>query len=218
MYNQAHKSILRHNRGALQARTGVQMKKFVIISALFLALSALVLSAFGCHASAPPAQDSSKSTESETSFQYAKHLVQGMAFANADKHDQAISEFNKAIDLDPENVNNAAVYVSLAISYIYIGEYDKAIAACTKSLELKPDNDQAYFYRGAAYAYNSEYDRAITDFTKSLELKPDNDLAYMGRGIAYGHKGETNKAVADFAKAIKLNPKNADLLKEELEK
>jgi tetratricopeptide (TPR) repeat protein len=72
------------------------------------------------------------------------------------KHDQAISEFTKAINLDPENANNAAVYVSHGISYTKMGEYDKAIADFTKSIELKPDNDQAYLGRRIACAFKGE--------------------------------------------------------------
>ena len=40
-------------------------------------------------------------------------------------------------------------------------------------IEMKPDNVEAYIYRGLTYHHKGEYDRAIGDFTKAIELKPN---------------------------------------------
>ena len=46
-------------------------------------------------------------------------------------------------------------------------EYDWAIEDYNTVIEMKPDNVEAYIYRGLAYHHKGEYDRAIGDFTKA---------------------------------------------------
>jgi tetratricopeptide (TPR) repeat protein len=151
----------------------MQMKKFVISSALVLVLCALVISALGCHVSAPPAQNSSESTQPAASSQYVKYVLQGMVFMKEDKYDQAISEFTKAIELDPDNDKYAEVYVSRGICYVEVQEYDKAIDDFTKCIELDPNNANAYGGRGHCYTLKGEIDKAVADFAKATQLNPD---------------------------------------------
>jgi tetratricopeptide (TPR) repeat protein len=85
---------------------------------------------------------------------------------------------------------------------------DKAIAACTRLLNVNPKNDTAFTNRGNAYRNKGDYDRAIADATEAIRLNPKNDTAFTYRGSAYRNKGDYDRAVADATEAIRLNPKN----------
>jgi tetratricopeptide (TPR) repeat protein len=117
---------------------------------------------------------------------------------------EAISNFNKAIDVNPEFV---VAYLNRGYSYSRRGEFDKAIADYTKAIELNPRYAVAYHNRGFVYRRMGEYDRAILDFTKSIEIDPKYASAYYYRGHIYHYKGEYEKAWEDIKKARNLGYK-----------
>ena len=131
------------------------------------------------------------------------HFSQGVELQEQGRFEEAIDEYTKAIELDP---NYAMAYSNRAAAYLYKGQYDLVMADCNKAIELDPELAMAYNNRGAAYATKGELDQAIADFDKAIELAPELAMAYNNRGAAYATKGELDKAIADFDKAIELDP------------
>jgi len=90
----------------------------------------------------------------------------------------------------PEGYEHSQEYLAgawndLGVAYSKKGEYDRAIEAFRKALELKPDDHAAWYNLGLAYDMKGEYDRAIEAFRKALELKPDDHDAWYNLGLAY---------------------------------
>jgi tetratricopeptide (TPR) repeat protein len=84
-------------------------------------------------------------------------------------------------------------------------DWDRAIEAYSKAIELDPSYAEAYYARGSAYYYNNgQYDRAIEDSSKAISLKPDFGVAYSNRGFFYEQKGQNDRAIADYKKACEL--------------
>jgi tetratricopeptide (TPR) repeat protein len=135
-----------------------------------------------------------------------QHYDRGVNLAKAGQYEQAIAEFDKAIELDP---NYTAAYANRGNVYSQIGQHDKAIADCNKAIELDPDDAEVYGNRAAVYSHMGEHDKAIADYNKAIELDPNYAQAYYNRGIAYSSLGEYDKAIADYTKAIELNPNYA---------
>ena len=52
------------------------------------------------------------------------------------------------------------------------GNYDRAIADYSQSIQLRPGDADAYHKRGDAYNKKGDYDRAIADYDQSLQLNP----------------------------------------------
>ena len=144
-----------------------------------------------------------------------------------ENYDKAISYFNKAIELDP---NNAVAYHNRGLVYFKTGSYYntepfyEAISDFSKAIEVDPNYVDAYYNRGLAYnnlfhhyqklpaetfppEIEDKYHEAIADFDKVLELDPKYALAYAGKGNAYyrhedSYEGMT-KAIAEYDKALK---------------
>lgn len=89
------------------------------------------------------------------------------------------------------------------------GEFEKAIAAYTKAIALKPNSPEIYFVRGRAYRQIDQLDKAIADFSQAITLKPGYANAYNERGITYIGKGDKEKQWADFKKGCELKNENA---------
>jgi tetratricopeptide (TPR) repeat protein len=89
-------------------------------------------------------------------------------------------------------------------------EYDQAIAAFSKIIDLYPTTVEPFYMRGRYYIAKKDYDSAIADFTKAIDLSPKYAAAYHLRGVAYHDNKDYDHALADFTRAIDLDPTRAD--------
>ncbi|MEA2027480.1 MAG: tetratricopeptide repeat protein [Campylobacterota bacterium] len=92
--------------------------------------------------------------------------------------------------------------------YDDLKEYNKAIIAYTRAIEINPKKDEAYYNIGIAYYSLKEYNKAIIAYTKAIEINPKDDEAYYNMGSAYYNLKEYNKAIIAYTKAIEINPKD----------
>jgi tetratricopeptide (TPR) repeat protein len=91
-----------------------------------------------------------------------------------------------------------------------IKDYNKAMADYNKALEIELEDVYAsYKNRGNVYYNLKEYDKAMADYNKVLEIDPQDAHAYLRRGIVYYDLKEYDKAMADYNKAIEINPQYA---------
>jgi Flp pilus assembly protein TadD len=130
------------------------------------------------------------------------HNERGILHLEKGQLDQAITEFTKAIELDPKS---DWAYSNRGLAYVRKGQYDQAISDCNKALEINPRDAKAYFGRGLAYADGKgQYDQAISDFSKTIELNPRLAEAYSNRGLAYLDLAQFDHGCQDLQKACKL--------------
>jgi tetratricopeptide (TPR) repeat protein len=130
----------------------------------------------------------------------------GHAYYKDDGYDLAIADYDKAIELKPDD---AISYYGRGLAYALKGGYDLAIADYDKAIELKPDDAVAYDGRGNAFYNKRDYDSAIADYNKAIQLNPAFAVAYDNRGLAYYDEGDYDRAIADYDKAVELKPDDA---------
>jgi tetratricopeptide (TPR) repeat protein len=138
-----------------------------------------------------------------------RHLERGRALITRGLLEEAITELDRAIELEPDNVE---IYATRGFAYIALGQIQRGIADYDRAIELESDNPILYNDRGFAYAELGRYEQAVADYDKAIELDPDYDnvdYAYNNRGFAYGSLGKYEQAFRDFERAIALNPDNA---------
>ena len=122
------------------------------------------------------------------------------------EYDGAISDYKWVIN---HNSDEANVYCNLSEAYRLKRNFDCALKACNKAIELNPLYNYPYRIRGNIYYDQNEYEKAIEDFTKAIdsladENLPDKPIAYESRGKVYRAMGEEARANADLAKAKEL--------------
>lgn len=106
--------------------------------------------------------------------------------------------------------NNAKYLVARGELYIYLHEFDEAVADFSRALVLDDNNAEAYFWRGMALGRQAQFDAAIADLTRFLQLRPESSRGYTKRGVRYIWKGDLKRAEHDLRTAIKLDSKNAE--------
>jgi tetratricopeptide (TPR) repeat protein len=131
----------------------------------------------------------------------------GNAYAKSGKDTEALSFFNKAIEVYPKL---AKAYSSRGVELFNKNQRTKAISDLDKAVELDPKDAEAYYNQGTLYAGSRQEAKAISNFTKAIELKPIFPAVYKSRGSIYLKLGRNSEAISDFAKAIELSPKDAE--------
>ena len=110
-------------------------------------------------------------TEGPTKL-FLAHIWRGSAYEKKGNHDQAIADFDKAIDLQPDN---AMTYYNRGVANAGKGENDLAISDYDRAIQRKPDFAEAYFNRAVAYDTKTDAAKALDDYRVASQQLPAND-------------------------------------------
>ncbi|KAF2967917.1 hypothetical protein GQX73_g5650 [Xylaria multiplex] len=89
--------------------------------------------------------------------------------------------------------------------------FDEAIDAFTKAIELAPENHVLYSNRSAAYASKKDWTNALSDAEKTTKIKADWPRGWGRKGAALHGSGDLVGAVDAYEEGLKLDPNNAGL-------
>jgi len=114
----------------------------------------------------------------------------------------AIAEFQRAIELDP---NNAIAHHWFAFSLSATGQIEREMTEMRRALELDPLSLIINTDVGQAYIYAHRFDDAITQLRRTLEMDSSFYFAHYILGQALELKGRLPEAMAEFRRTIELN-------------
>lgn len=132
------------------------------------------------------------------------YSMRGFAWLKDEEPLAAVSDFDRALTLDPEN---RTALRGRAWAFERMEQYGGAIKDWTRLIELNPREYEYYRERGYTYHLDGSYQLAAADFTSALKLDKNGIDSYIGRALAYGAMNNIPEALADFEAAITLNPK-----------
>jgi len=121
---------------------------------------------------------------------------------------EAVGSFKMAVERDPKN---ADYYRNLSRAYSGLKQYDEALTAAKRSVELEP-TASSYRALGDVHLAQKRYDEAIAAYEKGAAAAPSNPDIPMGLGRALVAKQDYGGAVKAFTRASELAPNNASVL------
>ena len=140
-----------------------------------------------------------------------KHYNAGHTHLNNKQYDTAVTEFEKAINIDPIFTD---AHCSLGQTYLEQGALEAAENVVKKILEfdrsyqpahkLLDDIKQAYYDRALAHLNNERYSEAIAQFKDTINRYSNFTAAYCGLGRAYLGQGNLREAENEAKKALRL--------------
>jgi tetratricopeptide (TPR) repeat protein len=134
------------------------------------------------------------------------YLSRGLAYQMKGDFDQALSDFGKVIEINPNNAEAAEAYYDRGLLYENKGELEQSILEYNKAIKLRPNLAKAYNNRAIVYQKKGDLNQALLDYNKAIEIDPGYVEAYYNRGIIYQIKGDLTRAISDYNKAIEIYP------------
>jgi Ca2+-binding EF-hand superfamily protein len=86
------------------------------------------------------------------------------------------------------------------------GDYDIAIEAYSKAIQLSPENDTYYSNRSAAYLRSGDFDNALADASNCIALNHVNHNGYGRKAAAYHAMRKYDRAIAVYKEGLKVCP------------
>ena len=96
-----------------------------------------------------------------------------------------------------------------AVNLIHAGEYDKALPFLEKSIEIDPDQPNAWLYRGSILHNGKQYEEALTCFNKALLLDGKLVKAALFKGYCLFNLHRDEEALNSFEQVINQERKHA---------
>ena len=124
---------------------------------------------------------------------------------------QDVYGFAQASNMRPVSPLTAQAYERIGNRHYQRQEYNEALVAYSKSIEISPDADITYLLRGNVYAATGKHLEAIEDYNSAVEnlskISPGvRDTVYFNRGNSKAECRDYEGAIQDYTEAIKLNP------------
>ena len=92
------------------------------------------------------------------------------------------------------------------LSLFYQGKNVEAISAFDKSIEIDPENADAWYFKGKALCELSKYNEAIQAYDRAVRVDPSYAIAWYDKGQILYEQGEYDEAIKAYDEVIRLNP------------
>jgi Flp pilus assembly protein TadD len=113
-----------------------------------------------------------KMLEEKSDARAATHIDMGKDFFRSGQYEMAQNEFNKALELDPQN---SEVYKDMALLHYNRGNLKEAYEASKRAIALDRTKKEAYVVLGSLYAKKGRKEDAIRTLKMVREVSNTND-------------------------------------------
>lgn len=155
----------------------------------------------------------------------------GFVLSALDRNEEALEAFEKALALDPKSpkilTSKGIVYFRMGLLKKALETFDCALAvepgkasdwACkiprfsffsrNKAPIMKPDNAEAWYWKGSVFLELGEKEKALDALRKALESDPDHLNSLLTGGDLLCEFAEYGEAFKCYVRALKLSPEN----------
>jgi tetratricopeptide (TPR) repeat protein/predicted aspartyl protease len=136
------------------------------------------------------------------------YVRRGMAALDRSQLDQAVADFDRAVELEPRNAD--AIY-RRGLARWHLGKPDAARQDFDAAIALKPGFVDALMTRGRLDLALGDDARAAADFAAAEQAIPDDAHQQLRVARAYADAGRTTAALALFDHFVDGHPRDARL-------
>ena len=133
----------------------------------------------------------------------AESLVMRGKLLSPTDPEKALADFNKAIELDPEDPEHL---LARADFYNSQKKYDEAVADIDAVIAQRPEVAGSYLVKATLLREQEKFDEALAALDKAAELAPAAPGIYQQRGELYRMKGDFPQAIEQFTRVLNMQP------------
>ncbi len=108
-------------------------------------------------------------------------------------------------DISNSNRNNVSI----------LNKSDEAIKVFDNTIEINPQDSDAWTNKGLALYKLNKFDEAIKAFDKAIEINPQDSMAWYNRASSYSLTNNKKQAIFNLKKAIELDSSYKEKAKKE---
>ncbi len=130
------------------------------------------------------------------------------AAAENDAHERDFQEMEKTLKGAVEkNSKTAESWTQLGNFYFDHNQFEKAIQAYVKSVELEPANSNVLTDLGVMYRRNKQPEKAVEAFNTAMKADPKHETSQYNKGIVLLHDlNDPTGAINAWENLLKTNP------------
>ncbi len=134
------------------------------------------------------------------------YLHVGYMFGIDNKYDEAISFFDKAVELDPKNPRP---YFLKGLISIWKKDYKVAEDNIKKAIVIKDNSETYYFYLAIVMEKTKRLEEAIDSLEKAIKYNPRSARSYNYLGYLFAENNiHINRSLTLIQKALQIEPNN----------
>jgi tetratricopeptide (TPR) repeat protein len=129
------------------------------------------------------------------------HQTYGNLLDELNRHEDALAEHRKAVELEPKGWS----YQALGNTLVLLNRCTEANEAFRKSVEYSPDRSE--FWQSWAWGLLGEgkFQESIAKCEKAIALNPENSIAWEYWGRCLELQGKLQDALQKYRKSVMLN-------------
>ena len=130
-----------------------------------------------------------------------QYLRTGEEFYRSMNYEDAIEQFTRAIELDP---NLGRAYINRALSYSKTGNHEMAATDFDRALVLDKKNEELYYLSGREWHLLGDNKISLARLNEAISRKHNFLEAYEQRAEVYFELQLYDKALEDYQKCLKI--------------
>lgn len=137
---------------------------------------------------------------------YEVNFFLGFALERNDQPQEALGYFNKALQLNPRDIDLSSIYCHLGVCQKDLEHYKEAIGFLDKAKAYNADQKEIYNALGFCYFKLKEHHKAIEAFERAIEIDPGSGIDYANIGSNLRELGFYPEAIKLYRMALELDP------------
>ncbi|MBN1569546.1 MAG: tetratricopeptide repeat protein [Acidobacteria bacterium] len=131
-----------------------------------------------------------------------------VSLSEAGRYDEAIAEFNKALEKMPDE---AVIHAGIANALAKQGKNEEALASYQKAVSLNPDDPSIHSAMGVLLSTMGKVAESQEAFKKASSLDPGSAAQnFYNIGVTMVNSGKSAEAAEAFKQAIAADPNHAE--------
>jgi tetratricopeptide (TPR) repeat protein len=136
----------------------------------------------------------------------------GFIHAETGNHEQAIAEFERAVELDPGVADN---WFNLGYLRQQQQGHAGAVEAFDRALACNDSHDRAWYGKALSLIAQGQHADAIAPLKRNVQLQPMSPYGHMALARAYWSLGDVERCEKRMHRLKSFDPKNAAVLEDE---